>query len=300
MPETDRLFLWLATATYAAAVLYACTRLAGRRQHSHSITYPLIAAGVILQTTGLYLRGMEIGGCPLGNTFEIIQFVLWSTIFLFLVVGPVFRVNLLGTASATLVCIGSLVTLLIPDWDRPHTRTLFGGDPLIEFHAAVSIFSYGVFGLLATVSALYLLQYLALGRKWKSSFFNFIPSIVQLDDLSRRLLAAGLIVLTLAFVSGIVVWFEEAWEQLHLKLMAVVLLWIGYGLIWSLRLRARISPQRSAILFIVLFVLALLSLWPVKASVPENSATDLRPSTPLREPHPARQPGPSVSEESAR
>jgi len=131
VPEPDRLLLWLATATYSASVLYAVFRLARHRRHSHSVTYPLIAVGFILQTAGLYLRGMEIGGCPLGNTFEIIQFVLWSTIFLFLVVGPVFRVNLLGTASAALVSFGSLLSLLLPQWDQPHTRKIFGGDPLI-------------------------------------------------------------------------------------------------------------------------------------------------------------------------
>jgi len=274
--ETDRLLLWLATATYAVSVLYAVLRLSRHRQHSHSVTYPLIAAGFVLQTSGLYLRGLEIGGCPLGNTFEIVQFVLWSTIFLFLVVGPVFRINLLGTASAALVSVGSLLSLLIPEWDRPHTRKLFGGDPLIEFHAAVSIFSYGVFGLLATVSVLYLLQYIALGRKWRSFIFNLIPSIVQLDLLSRRLLLAGLIVLTLAFASGIIVWFEDAWERLHLKLLAVICLWVSYGVIWILRMRGRMSPHRSALLFISLFVLALFSLWPVKASVP--STPDSRPS----------------------
>jgi len=150
VPETDRFLVWLATAIYGGVVVYAITALAHHHVHSRSVTYPLIFAGFVLQTVGLYLRGMKIGGCPLGNSFEIIQFILWSTIFLYLVVGPVFRVNLLGIASAAFVSIGSMVTLLIPDWDLPHTREIFGGDPLIEFHAAVSIFSYGMFGLLAT------------------------------------------------------------------------------------------------------------------------------------------------------
>lgn len=273
MPETDRLLLWIATAVYSGVVIYAAVNLSHSRRHSRSITYPAILVGFVLQTVGLYLRGMKIGGCPLGNSFEIIQFILWSTIFLYLVVGPVFRVNLLGIASAALVSIGSLTTLLIPDWDRPHTRKLFGGDPLIEFHAALSIFSYGVFGLLATVSFLYLIQYLALGRKWRSPVFNLLPSIVQLDSLGRRLLLAGLIVLTVAFVSGIVVWFENAWDHLQAKLLAVTLLWVSYGSIWILRMRGHISPQRSALLFVILFILALFSLWPVKASVPRESET---------------------------
>mgnify|MGYP006270153299 CR=1 FL=1 len=282
MPEPDRFLVWLATAAYGFAVVYAGLLLSRKRRHSKSITYPIIATGFLLQTTGLYLRGMEIGACPLGNPFEITQFILWSTIFLFLVVGPVFRVNLLGTASAAFVSLASLASLLVPAWDAPHTQALFGGDPLIEFHAAVSVFGYGVFGLLSMVAALYLLQYTALTRKWKSRVFTILPSIVKLDDLARRLLPAGLIVLTLAFVSGVVVWFDEAWDELQGKLLAVFLLWLGYGAIWSLRLFGRLSPFRSAVFAILLYVLALVALWPI------NQTRAAPPASPVPESHEAR------------
>ncbi|MEM0964723.1 MAG: cytochrome c biogenesis protein CcsA [Verrucomicrobiota bacterium] len=266
MDQPDRLLIWLATAAYFLAVVYAAVRLFNRRPHARSITYPIIVTGFLLQTAGLYLRGLEIGACPLGNSFEIIQFVLWSTIFLFLIVGPVFRVTLLGTASAAFVSVVGIVSLLMPGWDRPHTAKLFGGDPLIEFHAALSVFSYGIFGLLASVAALYLLQYYALEKKWKSRVFYFLPSIVKVDNLARRLLPTGLVILTFAFASGLLVWFEDAWSELHMKLLAVFVLWIGYGAVWTLRQRDRISPQRAAVTFLALYVFALFSLWPVKSS----------------------------------
>ncbi len=266
MSEPDRFLIWLATAAYAIAVAHALLRLSRQRPNARSITYPIIAFGFLLQTAGLYLRGLYIGACPLGNSFEIVQFILWSVILLFLIVGPVFRVNLLGTASAVFVSLASLVSLLMPDWDLPHTEALFGGDPLIEFHAAVSIFSYGIFGLLATVAALYLLQYRALSRKSPGWIFSILPPIVKLDGLARRLLAAGLIVVTLAFLSGLMVWFEGAWSHLNYKLLAVFLLWIGYGTVWILRLRGKLPPQRTAVLVLLLYAFALFSLWPVRSS----------------------------------
>lgn len=274
MNDPERFLIWLSIAAYASAVLYAGIRLFQSKGHSRSITYPIILLGFILQTAGLYIRGMEIGACPLGNTFEVVQFVVWSTILLFLIVGPVFQVNLLGTASAALATVAGIISLLVPDWDQPHTSALFGGDPLIEFHAAVSIFSYGIFGLLATVAALYLLQYTALERKWRSRIFNLLPSIVQLDNLARRLLPAGLTILTLAFLSGILVWFDEAWSQLHWKLLVVFLLWIGYGVVWVLRLRNRLSSQRSAMAFLALYLFALFSLWPLNSSHETQAFTD--------------------------
>ncbi len=266
MPEPDRFLIWLATTAYGIAVVHAALRLSRHKPHARSITYPIVASGFLLQTAGLYLRGLDIGACPLGNNFEIIQFVLWSTILLFLIVGPVFRVNLLGATASAFVCAAGLISLLMPDWDLPHTEALFGGDPLIEFHAAVSIFSYGIFGLLATVAALYLLQYRALSRKSPGWIFSILPPIVKLDLLARRLLGAGLIVVTLAFLSGLMVWFEGAWTHLNYKLLAVFVLWIGYGAVWILRLRGKLPPQRTAVLVLLLYAFALFSLWPVRSS----------------------------------
>lgn len=253
-------------AAYGLAALYGIVRLLRRKPGTRTVTYPLIFVGFLLQTAGLYLRGMQYGACPLGNTFEVVQFIVWSTTFLFLVIGPVFQVHLLGTATAALVTATGLISLLVPNWDYPHTSTLFGGDPLIEFHAAVSIFSYGIFGLLSTVAILYLIQYNALERKWRSRIFALLPSIVKLDNLARRLLSAGILVLTLAFLSGLMVWFDEAWEALHWKLLTVAILWLGYGVVWIMRLRQRFSPHRAAICFLTLYLFALFSLWPVSRS----------------------------------
>ena len=54
---------------------------------SGSATYVLIAIGYALQLAGLGVRGRAVGGCPLGNQFEIYQFTAWSAITLYLVVG---------------------------------------------------------------------------------------------------------------------------------------------------------------------------------------------------------------------
>ena len=277
MDETDRFFIWLSVAVYGIAAVAGISYLVGRR--TRSVTFPIIAVGFILQSTGLYLRGMEIGACPLGNNFEIVQFIAWSTMFLFLVVGPVFHLKLLGSATATLVCIAGVVSLTVPGWDEPHAAALFGGDPLIEFHAAVSIFSYGIFGLLSTVSILYLIQYRALEKKWRSRIFTLLPSIVKLDNLAKRLLSAGVLVLSLAFLSGIMVWFEEAWSVLHWKILTVFVLWLGYGGIWFLRLRQRFSPHRAAICFLTLYLFALFSLWPVNQAHEANPAQSPPPQT---------------------
>jgi ABC-type uncharacterized transport system permease subunit len=284
MLTPDRLFVWAAMLLCAAVVGLATLQVLRQKPLPWAASYTLVALAFVLQTVGLYLRGLQIGACPLGNPYELIQFVLWSTLFLYLVIGPVFSLNFLGTVTSAFVSFFGILSLLVPAWDRPHDRALFGGEPLIELHAALSVFGYGIFGLLAAVSLLHWIQYNSLQRKKSSFLLSFLPSIVQLDNLVRRLLPAGLVVLTLAFATGILVWTRGDWAQLEGKLIAVFLLWLGYGALWVLRLRRRIGPQVASAAFVLLFVVALASLWPLDAS---RWSPEGRPvSAPLEEQQP--------------
>ena len=73
-----------------------------------------IACGFVIQTRALYLRGLEVHGCPLGNTLERIQFILWSLILAFLILRIIWRLNLLGTFCAGLAMGAGFLSLSLP------------------------------------------------------------------------------------------------------------------------------------------------------------------------------------------
>ena len=116
-PLTDRTWLWLAAACYLAGAALGTLSLLRERKHSRAVMYLTLAAGYAFQTFGLYLRGMAVKGCPLGNTFELLQFTAWSAATLYLVVGPAFRLSLLGYGTALLSAGLSLGGLLVPALD---------------------------------------------------------------------------------------------------------------------------------------------------------------------------------------
>ena len=108
------------------------------------------------------MRGQLVKGCPLGNGMERIQFILWSLVVGYLIIRVLFRLNLLGSFAAGVACLGGALSLLFPTLDSPYWEKE-GYDGLfsnhwVELHASVAIFSYGIFGLLATVSVMYLIQ----------------------------------------------------------------------------------------------------------------------------------------------
>jgi len=263
---TDRSWLWLAGECYLVGLLLGTwTLLRGNRQ-SNTVINTIITVGYFFQVIGLMLRGRAVAGCPLGNTFEIFQFTAWSAISLYLVVGVTFRLSLLGYFTSCLAAAVTLVSLSIPAWDATRRAHIFGGNPWIELHAAIALFSYGVFALVALTSVMYLLRNFSLKQKHLRGFFTFLPSIMDLDHMSLRLLFVGVILLTISLAVGSVYWLRDLQSVNLTKLFLTVAVWLAYAVALGLRLRGRLIAQRFAWVGIILFGCALFSLWPVDAS----------------------------------
>jgi len=263
---TDRQWLWIAAECYLVVFLFGTFALVRGRRHSTALTYGLMAIGYLCQFVGLYLRGAAVGGCPLGNTFEIFQFTAWSATTLYLLIGVTFRSSLFGYFTACLTAILSFLSLAVPAWDATRRSGIFGGNAWIEFHAALALFSYGVFALLALTSLMFLLRNFSLKTKRVSGWFSFLPSILDLDHIGVRLLTAGLLLMTASLAVG-AVWWSRDFASVNLtKLLVTVGIWAAYGLTLALRLSGRLLSQRFAWTCLVLFAAALLSIGPVNAS----------------------------------
>jgi HemX protein len=263
---TDRQWLWCAAGFYSAGLLLGTISLIRGQRTSGVLIYLAILAGYVLQNVGLGIRGHATGGCPLGNRFEIFQFTAWSAITLYLVVGVTFRSSVLGYFTS---CLGAALTLLslsIPAWDAVRRTHIFGGNPWIELHAAMAIFSYGVFGLLALTSGLFLLRHFSLKSKHLGGWFSFLPSILDLDHIEVRLLGAGFSLLTLALLFGSVYWSRDTATVGHAKLAATVAVWAAAAIALLLRLLGRLLSKSFAWTCLALFAAALLSLEAVDES----------------------------------
>jgi len=263
---TDRTWLWAAAALYFAGFALGTIALLRHGRPSGVATYALIAVGYVLQFIGLGARGRIVGGCPLGNTFEIFQFTAWSAITLYLVVGVTFRNSLLGYFTSCLAAALTLVSLAIPGWDATTRAHIFGSNPWIELHAALAVFSYGVFALLALTSILFLLRNYSLKSKHLGGWFSFLPSILDLDHIGVRLLGAGVIILTTSLGIILSYYLRDLSTADVTKIFSTVAVWLAYGAAFVLRLRGRLLAKRFAWACLGIFIAALLSLGPVDKS----------------------------------
>lgn len=263
---TDRHAFAVAAVIYGGAFVYGLIMLLLRRPYSRAIMFALLCGGFLIQTLGLNLRGAAIKACPLGNPFEVAQFIAWSLVILFFIIGPAFRLRLLGFFTAGLAGLLAGGAFAVPAWDAPYPPGIFGGNPWIELHAALAIFSYGVFAILSLVSAMFLIQQHGLKKKQFKGIYQILPSVQQLDLMAKRLLVTGVIVLSASLIFGAVFWLDNFDRVPVFKLTATCLVWLGYLTVFVLRMQKKLVTRHHAIATIVLFLLAMASLWPVESA----------------------------------
>lgn len=265
---TDRTWLWAAAGCYFAGFALGAIALLRRGRPAGAPTYALIAVGYVLQLAGLMVRGRAVGGCPLGNQFELYQFTAWSATTLYLIVGVTFRHSLLGYFTSALATGLTVVSLAIPSWDAAVRTQIFGSNPWIELHAALAVFSYGVFGLVALTSVMFLLRHHSLKSKHLDGWFALLPSIRDLDHIGVRLLGTATVILTAALGVIALIFLRDPAAVSAPKFFATSAVWLAYVVLLILRLRGRLIAQRFAWTGAVLYVAALLSLSLVNSNRP--------------------------------
>lgn len=263
---SDRNWLWAAAVLYLIGFLQGTLALVRGGRPSGTATYLIVIAGYVLQVIGMGVRGRAVGGCPLGNSFELYQFIAWSAITLYIGVGVTFRNSLFGYFTSCLAAILTLVSLSIPQWDATQRTHIFGSNPWIELHAALAVFSYGVFALLAMTSILYLLRNYSLRSKRIGGWFSFLPSILDLDHIGVRLLTAGVAILTFSLAIIWTFWMRSPESAALTKVLFAMVVWIIAAVVLGLRLRGMLLSKRFAWACVAIFVGALVSLVAVDHS----------------------------------
>src|SRR5881296_2268217 len=119
----DRVILIVSTICFLAAVVHTVIELRGGVFRPMRFNFFAVGLGFIFQTAFLSIRGHALGRCPLTNLFEVIVFVAWSVALFYMLVGPGYRLSLMGAFTAPLVVLLQGFALVAPI-DRPHPSRL--------------------------------------------------------------------------------------------------------------------------------------------------------------------------------
>jgi ABC-type uncharacterized transport system permease subunit len=211
------------------------------------------------------MRGHEVHRCPITNLFEVIIFVAWSVALFYMVIGPAYRLSLMGAFTAPLVALLQIFALLAPI-DKPH-RAKLPPNSWLEFHASMSLVAYGAFALACIAGVMYLVQERQLKTHHLRSIFYHLPPLSDLFAAITRLLWWGFALYTLGLVSGFLVDAPLPWTQI----VCAIGVWVLYGLILQGRYLRWFAPKRVAALCIIGFSAALTLLWGITFSAQSHT-----------------------------
>ena len=263
-------FLFSAAALlFGIGFLYNYFQLKSKDSYSHTLTYLFLLFGFVLQSIALYMRALVIHACPLGNTFEILQFIIWSLVLLFLLIRPVIKIKALGLFIIFIAALASTISLSIPSLDSSYLNSLEASDPFIELHASLAIFSYAIYMLLAIVSSMLLIQQWGLKKQRFQGLFRHLPAVQKLDSIANVLVWIASLTLFVGILFGSFYWNENPETVPLFKLLLTTFILTLYCVVGVLKYLNKITPQKQAIAYIVLFSLAILSLGAVQTDKPQ-------------------------------
>lgn len=254
----DRLFVIASTFCFLLAAVRLVLLLRGGVFQPGRASFYAIAAGFVLQTAFLFVRGRALGRCPLTNLFEVFVFMSWAVALIYMLVGPAYRLSLMGAFTAPLVVLMQGFALLVPI-DRAHSPRI-AVNPWLEFHASMSIIAYGAFALACVAGFMYLVQERQLKARKLHSIFQHLPPLTDLYAAIMRLLWLGFGLYTAGLVSG----FFTGEPLPRLKMACAIAVWAFYGAILQGRHFFRLTPKHVAALCVVAFTAAVSVLWAIR------------------------------------
>ena len=253
----DRYLLIISTLCFFAAIVRTGLSLRARTFQPSRFSFLAIGLGFIFQTAFLYVRGHALGRCPLTNLFEVFIFLAWSIALIYMLVGPAYRLSLMGAFTAPLVLLLQGFALISPI-DTRHLVSV-PANSWLEFHASMSLVAYGVFALACIAGVMYLLQERQLKTHQLHSIFYHLPPLTNLFAAITRLLWWGFALYTVGIVSG----FFTGHPLPRIQVIAAVALWLLYAAILQARHLKWLAPRRVAALCIIGFSAALALLWGI-------------------------------------
>ena len=248
----DRWFL--ITSTLLAIIGGAWGMVSVHRGRRSRWTVVWMVGVLICQLAFLSIRGELRGACPLSDRGEILAFLSWSLTLFYILVGPAYRISLLGVFTAPVVVVFQTLALL-PGTLEMNPGKVIGGNPWHETHSATSVLAYGALALAAVAGVMFLVLDRQLKEHHlKSGLFRNLPPVRELLISLERLLWLGGVLLTIGILAGFLMPHDKSALG---HLIAALAVWTGYAVLLAVKSVRGLTGRRLSLLTVALFILSL-------------------------------------------
>jgi len=211
-----------------------------------------LAAGTL--GIGLAVRWFNSGLLPVISQFEVVAFYTFVITIVYLVNAIRYDTRNLSVILIPYVTVLLFIAVLhsraTPHLD-PHMRSIW-----LNVHILAALVGYASFTLACVLGVSYLLQDRNLKQKRFGPLFRKLPALETLDRLMSGQIAFAFVVFTVSIGLGILLTHLNRWGTRWLtdpKIIATVLTWFIYAVLFYLKVSARHHGRKIAIITIVGF-----------------------------------------------
>jgi cytochrome c-type biogenesis protein CcsB len=239
---------------YTLGLMHSIIGFYRKRQIFISAALGMVGCGFASHTLFLTLLGLRVHHLPITNLSESLSFFAWCITLTFIVAHLRYRINVLGAFVLPLVSL--LMILSESIWEGNHTIPPLLRSRWLYFHSSVAFLAYAAFSLTFVSAVLYLIQEKELKTKNFRFLYFRLPSLQVCDELLRRSLYAGFVLMSLTIMTG-ALWAQQAWGRFWSwdpKETASLVTWAIYLVLVNYRLSASWRGRWASYISIAGFV----------------------------------------------
>jgi len=251
--------LWAALVLYVLAGVLAIFGVALQRKPERTVL-ALLVFGLALHTVSVAIRWDRLDHGPYITMYEILLSNVWSLLAIYVLVYwriPAIRATAAVVMPILFVMMGWLLMTSPYEGHLPatyHTVWLFIHIGFGKIFLGTVLVAVGISGIILLRKGLY-----------GNERFAHLPDDSQLDDLSFRFMAMGLIFETLMLIVG-AIWAQDAWGRYWawdpLETWSFMT-WLCLVFALHARVTYKVSPRVGALMVLAVFVLAFLTFFGV-------------------------------------
>ncbi len=208
----------------------------------------------------LYSRTVEYNHTPITNKFEIFSVLAFSIALSYFILELLTDIRRTGAFIIFISLLFQLISSLFITHNYSVPEVL--RNRMLGLHVISALLGYSGFAISAVYGILFLTLYKNLKTNKFGLFFNRLPSLEILEQLSFYSFVIGFILLTVAIIIGFI-WLPQAFPNFSYadpKLIATFIVWVFYGAGIISKMMANWYGKKVVGFSIAGFILVILSL----------------------------------------
>lgn len=259
MEATQVVLMWAGITIYGISAILFIVSLTMKKEKLILLAWIIAATGLLPHAIAIGLRWIAAGHGPYMGFYEIASSLVWVSVAILLLVTlklPQLRpVGVVVMPAAFLLMAAALMASKEISTLPPTFRSYWLG-----IHVAFAKITYGSLLIATGLAILYLLKRRLAAKE--NSFFQGLPGLKQMDELSYRFILLGFLFLGIMIVAG-AIWANEAWGRYWgwdpIETWSLVG-WIVYGIYLHQRLNRGWRGSKAAWLAIGAMLIVIFAL----------------------------------------